>query len=69
MLDIVCIGLYTFRLHMYTICLDLIHTLVENAFLSRRQFERTFSKSVGASPKQFLKIVRFQNALNLFSDL
>ena len=32
-LDIVCIGLYTFRLHMYTIHLGLIHALVENVLL------------------------------------
>jgi AraC-like DNA-binding protein len=34
------------------------------ACLSRKQFERNFSAFVGTSPKQFLKIVRFQNALH-----
>jgi AraC-like DNA-binding protein len=34
------------------------------ACLSRKQFERNFSEFVGISPKQFLKTVRFQNALH-----
>jgi AraC-like DNA-binding protein len=34
------------------------------ACLSRKQFERNFSASVGTSPRQFLKIVRFQHALH-----
>lgn len=33
------------------------------ACLSRKQFERNFSVFVGTSPRQFLKIVRFQHAL------
>jgi len=35
----------------------------KDSFLSRKQFERTFNEFVGTSPKQFLKIVRFQNAI------
>ncbi len=41
-----------------------IHSLAYEACLSRKQFERTFSNSIGVSPKQFLKIVRFQNVLH-----
>ncbi|MCF8357841.1 MAG: helix-turn-helix domain-containing protein [Prolixibacteraceae bacterium] len=40
-----------------------IEDLVSKTFLSRKQFERTFSNFIGTSPKQFLKIVRFQNAI------
>ncbi len=40
-----------------------IEELASESFLSRKQFERTFSDFIGTSPKQFLKIVRFQNAL------
>lgn len=40
-----------------------IDELASNTFLSRKQFERTFSDFIGTSPKQFLKIVRFQNAI------
>jgi AraC-like DNA-binding protein len=40
-----------------------IKDLVADSFLSRKQFERTFNEFVGTSPKQFLKIVRFQNAI------
>jgi AraC-like DNA-binding protein len=38
--------------------------LSELACLSRKQFERNFSAFVGTSPRQFLKTVRFQNALH-----
>lgn len=41
-----------------------INYLASKACFSRKQFERTFSHYVGASPKQFLKTIRFQNALN-----
>ncbi|MDR2011375.1 MAG: helix-turn-helix domain-containing protein [Bacteroidales bacterium] len=41
-----------------------IETLISNAYLSRKQFERTFSEYIGISPAQFLKIIRFQNSLN-----
>lgn len=40
-----------------------IEDLASELFLSRKQFERTFSDFIGTSPKQFLKIVRFQNAI------
>lgn len=40
-----------------------IDSLASDAFLSRKQFERTFSDIIGATPKQFLKVVRFQNAI------
>ena len=40
-----------------------INQLVSEAFLSRKQFERSFKEIVGTSPKQFLKTVRFQNAI------
>jgi AraC-like DNA-binding protein len=42
-----------------------INRLASLACLSRKQFERVFLKRVGISPKQFLKIIRFQNALHL----
>ncbi len=54
-------------------CIDIINTskgrsdiktLASHACLSRKQFERIFSESIGATPRQFLKIVRFQNAIN-----
>lgn len=38
--------------------------LSELACLSRKQLERNFSAFVGTSPRQFLKIVRFQHALH-----
>lgn len=40
-----------------------IEDLASESFLSRKQFERTFLDFIGTSPKQFLKIVRFQNAI------
>ena len=40
-----------------------IESLASDTFLSRKQFERTFSSIIGATPKQFLRVVRFQNAL------
>lgn len=40
-----------------------IEDLASESFLSRKQFERTFSDFIGTSPKQFIKIVRFQNAI------
>lgn len=40
-----------------------VDTLAENACLGRKQFERTFLDHIGTTPKQFLKIVRFQNAI------
>jgi AraC-like DNA-binding protein len=41
-----------------------IDALASAACLSRKQYERTFSDFIGTSPKQFLRIVRFQNAVN-----
>jgi AraC-like DNA-binding protein len=41
-----------------------IGALASEACLSRKQFERTFSAFIGASPKQFLKTLRFQNSLH-----
>ncbi len=38
--------------------------LASEACFSRKQFERIFSSFIGTSPKQFLKIIRFQNAIN-----
>ena len=40
-----------------------IESLASDTFLSRKQFERTFSSIIGATPKQFLRVVRFQNAI------
>ncbi|MBK3519395.1 AraC family transcriptional regulator [Carboxylicivirga marina] len=40
-----------------------IEELASKTFLSRKQFERTFSDFIGTTPKHFLKIVRFQNAI------
>ena len=40
-----------------------INLLASESCLSRKQFERSFSDIIGSSPKQFLKIIRFQNAI------
>jgi len=40
-----------------------IRHLASAACLSRKQFERTFLDFVGSSPKQFLKVIRFQHAI------
>ena len=40
-----------------------IDELASEVCLSRKQFERTFSKYIGTSPKLFLRTVRFQNVL------
>jgi AraC-like DNA-binding protein len=40
-----------------------IETLASSAYLSRKQYERIFSTYIGASPKQFLRTIRFQNTL------
>ena len=44
-----------------------IKSLASDSFLSRKQFERTFSSIIGATPKQFLRVVRFQNAIYIRS--
>lgn len=41
-----------------------IMTLAETSCLSYKQFKRIFSEYVGANPKDFLRIVRFQKALH-----
>lgn len=41
-----------------------IDFLASKACLSRKQFERLFSQYVGASPKQFLKTIRFQSSIH-----
>jgi len=41
-----------------------IDDLASRACLGRKQYERTFKQHIGTSPKQFLKTVRFQNALH-----
>lgn len=40
-----------------------VNDLADAACLSRKQLERDFSAYVGASPKQFLKTIRFQRSL------
>jgi len=40
-----------------------VEQLAGAACLSRKQHERVFKKMVGLSPKQFLKVIRFQYAL------
>lgn len=42
-----------------------IESLADAACLSRKQFERTFSNIIGISPKKFLRIVRFQHAIDI----
>lgn len=42
-----------------------IDFLASKACLSRKQYERKFLAHIGISPKQFLKIIRFQNAIHL----
>jgi len=42
-----------------------INDLASESFLSRKQFERTFAEFIGTSPKQFLKTIRFQNAIHI----
>ena len=41
-----------------------INDLALEACYSRKQFERNFSSLVGTTPKQFLKIIRFQHAID-----
>lgn len=44
-----------------------IDALASAACLSRKQFERKFTELIGISPKQYLKIVRFQYSIYLKS--
>lgn len=41
-----------------------VDALAASACLSRKQYERNFQEMVGASPKQFMRIVRFQYAIH-----
>lgn len=45
-----------------------INDLALEACYSRKQFERIFLTMIGTSPKQFLKIVRFQHAIEMKSN-
>ena len=40
-----------------------VSLLASKACLSRKQFERIFSQQIGISPKQYMKIIRFQYAI------
>ena len=40
-----------------------VHQMSSEACLCRKQFERVFAEHVGISPKQYLKIIRFQFVL------
>jgi AraC-like DNA-binding protein len=40
-----------------------INRMASEAYLCRKQFERIFAEHIGISPKQYLKIIRFQFAL------
>jgi AraC-like DNA-binding protein len=40
-----------------------IAQMASEACLSRKQFERIFAENIGISPKQYLKIIRFQSAI------
>ena len=40
-----------------------INRMISEACLSRKQFERIFAERIGMSPKQYLKIIRFQFAI------
>lgn len=44
-----------------------INKLIEESCLSRKQVERKFSNLLGISPKQYLKIIRFQSAIKEYS--
>jgi AraC-like DNA-binding protein len=41
-----------------------VNSLADRACYSRKQFERKFSDFTGASPKQFLRIIRFQHSIH-----
>lgn len=41
-----------------------VETLASSACWSRKQYERHFQDIIGTSPKQFMRIVRFQNTLH-----
>ena len=41
-----------------------VNTLASSACWSRKQYERNFQEIVGTSPKQFMRIVRFQHTIH-----
>jgi AraC-like DNA-binding protein len=43
-------------------------SLADKYCVSRKQFERIFQDQVGTSPKQFLRIVRFQKAIHEYQN-
>lgn len=45
-----------------------VDTLASSACWSRKQYERNFQDIIGTSPKQFMRIVRFQHALHYKSQ-
>lgn len=45
-----------------------INRLAENACLSYKQFNRIFTENIGAKPKEFLKITRFQKLHGLLQQ-
>jgi len=44
-----------------------IDNLASESCLSRKQFERIFACTIGSTPKQFLKTIRFQHAIDIKS--
>jgi AraC-like DNA-binding protein len=42
-----------------------VNQMASEACVSRKQFERIFAEHIGISPKQYLKIIRFQSAIFL----
>lgn len=44
-------------------------SLAQTACLGYKQFKRTFAEQVGANPKEYLRIIRFQRALHLLQHL
>ncbi|MCH5596761.1 helix-turn-helix transcriptional regulator [Niabella ginsengisoli] len=45
-----------------------ISDLAKRNFITVRQLERNFKKLIGLSPKEYLNIIRFQNALSLIKQ-
>lgn len=45
-----------------------VSSLADIACLSKRQYERTFSETVGMNPKEYSRVVRFQKALWLMQN-
>lgn len=40
-----------------------VSSLAERVYLSKKQFQRIFSEYIGATPKEFMRIIRFHKAL------